>query len=100
MIAVLATVAALVSLQHDHLGRVVFPTSCNATAQARFEHAMALLHSFWWGEGQGAYESVIAVDSSCAMRYWGLTVDPWVNPFAEGAGGFTGDARVVRSGRV
>ena len=98
MIAVLTAVAALVSLQHDHLGRVVFPTSCNATAQPRFEHAMALLHSFWWEEGQGAFESVIAADSSCAMGYWGLAVNAWGNPFAGGPGGFAGKGPGLQRG--
>src|SRR5438477_1605283 len=100
-LAVFAALAALVSplsAQHDHLGRVVFPTSCNATAQPRFEHAMALLHSFWWEEGQGAFESVSAADSTCAMGYWGLALNAWGNPFAGGPGGFAGKGSGLQRG--
>jgi hypothetical protein len=77
--------------QHDHehgseqLGRVVFPTSCNATAQREFERGMTYLHSFWWEQGLGAFQAVVAADSSCAMGYWGLALNAWGNPFAGGA---------------
>jgi hypothetical protein len=77
--------------QHDHehdvaqLGRVIFPISCNAAAQKDFEHAMALLHSFWWEEGQAAFQAVARDDSMCAMAQWGLALNAWGNPFAGGA---------------
>ena len=77
--------------QHEHehstgqLGRVVFPISCNAAAQQQFERAMTMLHSFWWEEGQGAFQAVATADSSCAMAYWGLALNAWGNPFAGGA---------------
>ena len=77
--------------QHDQdhgaaqLGRVVFPTSCNATAQREFERAMTYLHSFWWEQGLGAFQAVVAADSSCAMGCWGLALNAWGNPFAGGA---------------
>jgi hypothetical protein len=95
------TVAAAVALaptlaaqepEHHHdarLGRVVFPVSCAPVAQRRFEHAMAVLHSFWWEEGDRAFGDVLAADSTCAMAYWGLALNAWGNPFA---GGPTGPA--------
>src|SRR6266511_3757000 len=92
----LLTVAPLVSLSaqaHEHglpperLGRVVFPVSCNAEAQRRFEHAMALLHSFWWEQGPAAFDAVTAADSTCAMAYWGLALNYWGNPLVSGASG-------------
>ncbi|HEX4628408.1 MAG TPA: hypothetical protein VH137_06415, partial [Gemmatimonadales bacterium] len=70
----------------EHLGRVVFPTSCRPDAQQRFERAMALLHSFWWEEGARAFRDVAAADSTCAMAYWGLALNAWGNPFAGGPG--------------
>jgi hypothetical protein len=93
--ALLAIVAAspVFAQGHDHgrpveqLGRVVFPVSCNAEAQRRFERAMALLHSFWWEQGQAAFRGVAAADSRCAMAYWGLALNYWGNPFAGGASG-------------
>lgn len=95
-----ATALAIPSLaaqDHDHahgrdpgaLGRVVFPVSCSAEAQRRFEHAMTVLHSFWWEEGDGAFNAVLAADSTCAMAHWGVALNAWGNPFA---GGPTGPA--------
>jgi hypothetical protein len=76
---------------HDHpaeqLGRVVFPVSCAPAARARFERAMALLHSFWWEEGARAFRAVAAADSTCAMAYWGLALNAWGNPFVGGPSG-------------
>ena len=83
--------ASALAAQHEHggsgaqLGRVVFPISCNAAAQKDFEHAMTLLHSFWWEEGQGAFQAVARDDSTCAMAQWGLALNAWGNPFAGGA---------------
>jgi len=90
--------------QHDHgrsaeqLGRVDFPISCNAEAQQRFTRAMALLHSFWWEQGQPAFEAVADADSTCALAYWGMAVNAWGNPFAGGPGGNAGKGEPLRRG--
>jgi len=34
----------------ERLGKVNFPTSCSPAVQAQFERAVALEHSFWFGE--------------------------------------------------
>ena len=87
----LILVAPARAQEHEHggahgeqLGRVVFATSCRPDAQARFERAMALLHSFWWEEGARAFRAVAAADSTCAMAYWGLALNYWGNPFVGG----------------
>jgi tetratricopeptide (TPR) repeat protein len=76
---------------HQHgmgrLGKVYFPVSCTAEAQRRFEHAMAVLHSFWWEEGEQAFGGVARADSTCAMAYWGLAINAWGNPFVGGPAG-------------
>ncbi len=79
---------------HDHgrLGRVTFPVSCAPEAQSRFEHAAAVLHSFWWEEGNRAFGAVLEADSTCAMAYWGLALNAWSNPFAGGPSGPALDA--------
>ena len=58
--------------EHEHggahgeaLGRVGFPVSCNEEARTRFERAMALLHSFWWEEGDRAFRGVAVADTTC-----------------------------------
>jgi tetratricopeptide (TPR) repeat protein len=95
----LATVSALTTAtpvgaqeaDHSHgaegLGRVNFPVSCNAQARARFERAMAVLHSFWWEEGSRAFTAVLEADPNCSMAYWGLALNIWGNPFVGGPGG-------------
>lgn len=92
VVLVLAPVGGLASqVAHEHppekLGRVVFPVSCNRAAQQRFERAMALLHSFWWEEGERAFRAVAEADSTCAMAHWGLALNSWGNPFAGGPAG-------------
>jgi len=99
-----ALLAPPVLAQHDHgrsaeqLGRVDFPISCNAEAQQRFTRAMALLHSFWWEQGQPAFEAVADADSTCALAYWGMAVNAWGNPFAGGPGGNAGKGEPLRRG--
>ena len=70
--------------QLGRLGRVSFPVSCAPEARRRFEHAMAVLHSFWWEEGERAFGAVLAADSTCAMAHWGRALNAWGNPFAGG----------------
>ena len=53
------------------LGRVHFPTSCNAAAARTIERGVVLLHSFWYEEAGKAFRDAAAADSSCAMAYWG-----------------------------
>jgi hypothetical protein len=68
----------------ERLGHVEFAVSCTPEAQRRFEHAMAVLHSFWWEEGEHAFGAVLEADSSCAMAHWGRALNAWGNPFAGG----------------
>ena len=71
ILAILALVsAAAVPAQEkapEKLGKVVFPTSCDAKVQASFERAVALLHSFSWQEGEKAFREVLEVDLNCAI---------------------------------
>lgn len=75
--------------QHDHagggkLGTVHFPTSCTAPAQATFDRAVALLHSFDFGRAVDDFNAAIAADPGCAMAHWGIALSRWGNPFAAG----------------
>src|SRR5262245_4352990 len=90
-LVLIAAPVASVAQQHDHqgtehLGRVVFPITCNAQAARGFERAMALLHSFWWDEAERAFQTVAASDSTCAMAWWGRALTRWRNPVAGGPG--------------
>jgi len=42
--------------------------------QGDFNHAVALLHSFWHSEAQRVFEKVAAADPNCAMAYWGVAM--------------------------
>jgi hypothetical protein len=76
---------------HDHaspggrpphtLGKVSFPTSCDPKVQAPFERGVALLHSFWFGEGLKAFTAVAEQDPGCAMAHWGIAINRLLNPF-------------------
>ena len=56
------------------LGKVSFPFSCKPSSQGDFDHAVALLHSFWHSEAQRVFETVADSDSHCAMAYWGVAM--------------------------
>ncbi len=60
---------------HHQLGKVSFPTSCDAKVQAQFERGVAMLHSYWFGQARKSFEAVLQQDPSCAMAYWGIAVD-------------------------
>lgn len=78
------------ALAQDHahqaggLGSVHFTTSCTALAQPTFDRAVALLHSFEFGEAIAAFEATAQADPACAMTQWGIAVARWSNPFAVG----------------
>jgi len=56
----------------EKLGKVSFPTSCDPKVQARFERAVALLHSFSWQEGEKAFREVLEADPNCSIATWGI----------------------------
>src|ERR1700733_8782527 len=62
------------------LGTVHFPTSCNETAQRRFDRAMRYQHSFWYRESRGIFEDVIKADPECGIAYWGIALSYLDNP--------------------
>jgi len=65
----------------EKLGKVYFPVSCDPKVQAEFERGVALLHSFWIGEGYKSFNLVLKGDPSCAIAYWGIAVNRLQNPF-------------------
>jgi tetratricopeptide (TPR) repeat protein len=68
----------------EQLGRVSFANSCAPAAQATFERAVALLHSFWWQEGEKAFREVLEREPTCAIATWGIATILIGNPFATG----------------
>jgi tetratricopeptide (TPR) repeat protein len=89
-IAVTVAVTALtVSAAHadspEKLGTVSFANSCSAAVQPQLQRSVALLHSFWWGEGDKAFREVLAQDPGCAIATWGIAALAIGNPYATGA---------------
>ena len=62
------------------LGKVHFATSCNDTAQRRFDRAMRYQHSFWYAESKEIYEEALKADPECAIAYWGIALALLNNP--------------------
>ena len=64
----------------QQFGKVHFATSCNDTAQRRFDRAMRYQHSFWYGPARELFEETLAADSSCAIALWGVAQALLLNP--------------------
>jgi len=62
------------------LGTVHFATSCNETAQRRFDRAMRYQHSFWYTASKEIYEETLKADPECAIAYWGIALSLLNNP--------------------
>ena len=69
----------------EKLGRVSFPTSCNGKVQGQFDRAVAMLHSFWFQQGEKAFREVLEKDPNCAIANWGIAAILIGNTFAGGA---------------
>ena len=62
------------------LGTVHFATSCNETAQRRFDRAMRYQHSFWYSASRDIYQEALNADPECAIAYWGIALSLLNNP--------------------
>jgi hypothetical protein len=68
----------------EKLGTVHFATSCSPSVAPQFDRGVALLHSFEFRAAIGAFNEVLAADSTCAMAHWGIALSRWTNPMATG----------------
>lgn len=65
----------------ERLGQVKFPVSCSAAAQAEFNRAMALFHSFWFDPAKQFFGKVLEHDPGCGIAHWGIAIMSMGNPF-------------------
>lgn len=82
-LALLLVAAALNASEgghHDHgpvdlgkLGKVTFETTCGK-AQADFNRALAMMHSFWYVEAEKAFQKIAKNHPQCAMAQWGVAM--------------------------
>src|SRR6266542_3790448 len=68
----------------EQLGRVSFSNSCTAATQSTLGRAVALLHSFWFREGEKTSREVLERDPNCAIATWGIATILIGNTFATG----------------
>jgi Tetratricopeptide repeat len=80
----LFSVVAFAQGEHAHpagdpekLGKVNFSNSCKPEVQAQFTRAVAMLHSFWYGEAERQFRAVADADSNCAIAWWGVAMTSW-----------------------
>ena len=64
----------------QRLGTVHFATSCNESAQRRFDRGMRYQHSFWYRQAKEIFEDVAKADPECGMAYWGIALTLLSNP--------------------
>jgi Tfp pilus assembly protein PilF len=63
LVLVLTVALALPTLaQEEKLGKVNFPTSCDAKVQPQFQRGLAMLHSYWFIQARKTFESVLQQD--------------------------------------
>ena len=73
-IAFFAALFAVSAVAHEEdagratgkIGTVSFANSCNPQTQAKVQRGVAMLHSFWWPEGERTFQEIAAEDPSCA----------------------------------
>jgi tetratricopeptide (TPR) repeat protein len=83
MMAAAAAVPVPALAQDDgeqRFGTVHFSTSCNETAQRRFDRGMRYQHSFWYRESKEIFEETLKADPDCAIAYWGIALSLLLNP--------------------
>src|ERR1051325_1434693 len=71
-----------VSQPKEQLGTVDFANSCAPAVQPQLQRAVAMLHSFRYGETEKAFRDVLAQDPSCAIATWGIAAILMQNPLA------------------
>src|SRR5262249_1888732 len=64
----------------QQLGTVHFATSCNDTAQRRFDRAMRYQHSFWYKASREIFEETLKAEPECGLAYGGIALSLWNNP--------------------
>src|SRR5690348_6013408 len=68
----------------EQLGRVSFENSCSPAVEPALQRAVALLHSFWFREGEKTFRGVLEGDPACAIATWGIATTLIGNTFAAG----------------
>src|SRR5262245_18735765 len=87
-VALAATLSASAALGHqlpatstaETLGRVHLTISCSPDAQAEFDRALAMFHSFWFPRSPQTFAAITQREPQCAMAHWGVAISQRGNP--------------------
>jgi tetratricopeptide (TPR) repeat protein len=71
VLAPLLLTAVFPALPVATVGKINFPVSCSAPAQAQFTRGVSALHSFWYGEALTQFKAAEKSDPRCVMAFWG-----------------------------
>src|SRR3954464_13764359 len=88
-VLLLAALFTSAALAHDDdanssaqkLGTVKFPSSCSPKVQQKVTRGVAMLHSFWWSQGEATFQEIANEDPNCAIAAWGFASILMYNPF-------------------
>ncbi|MEQ8177679.1 MAG: hypothetical protein RIA10_05020, partial [Amphiplicatus sp.] len=77
-LAGLASAAAIAGCAQEAERQAVhFATSCKPEAQATFDRALTLLHSFEYLEASNGFAAAMTEDPDCAIARWGAAMTLW-----------------------
>ena len=68
--------------KQGRLGTVTFANSCDAKVQKDLQRAVAMLHSFWFSEGEKTFRRVLDNDPGCGVATFGIAALLMSNPLA------------------
>src|SRR3954463_12755574 len=86
-VAMIAALFAAHAFAHDEdagkgqLGKVKFANSCSPQVQQKVTQGVAMLHSFWWSQGEATFQEIANQDPNCAIAAWGFASILMYNPF-------------------
>ena len=81
----LSNISLAQQMPAEQLGKVSFQTSCDRKVQPAFDRAVAMLHSFWFQQGEKAFREILERDPTCAVATWGIASILIGNTFAGAA---------------
>src|SRR3954464_5906188 len=86
-VAMIAALFAAHAFAHDEdagkgqLGKVKFANSCSPKVKDKVTRGVAMLHSFWWSQGEATFQEIGYEDPNCAIAAWGFASILMYNPF-------------------
>ena len=83
LVSTITTPASAQQEGERQLGSVHFATSCNDTAQRRFDRAMRYQHSFWYKQSAEIFAEALAADPKCAIALYGVALSLLNNPHGQ-----------------